>query len=78
MQTFEVFIEGGSRHGEQVYFNNDYEHPPVAVYDDLHLNVDEGLRMRETYNNNTDETVGFGFLSTDEMMILFGKYYNGH
>jgi len=28
-----------------------------------------------TYDNDTDGTISFGLLSSDEMMILFGAYY---
>ncbi|GIT40727.1 MAG: hypothetical protein Ct9H300mP9_5770 [Candidatus Neomarinimicrobiota bacterium] len=31
--------------------------------------------MEAVYNNDTDEMIGFGFLSTDEMMFLFGIYH---
>ena len=43
----------------------------------LFLNMDQGLTIHATYNNWTNETLEFGFLSTDEMMILFGYYYLG-
>jgi len=33
------------------------------------------LRLQATYNNDTNSTINFGFLSSDEMMILFGAYY---
>mgnify|MGYP001310235109 CR=1 FL=1 len=39
--------------------------------------MNQGLTIEATYNNWTDETLEFGFLSTDEMMILFGYYYLG-
>jgi len=33
------------------------------------------LRLEATYNNDTNYSINFGFLSSDEMMILFGAYY---
>ena len=43
--------------------------PPIK------LNAGEGLELIATYDNPLDRAVTFGFLSTDEMMILFGWYY---
>jgi len=37
----------------------------------------DGLELEATYYNDTDEEINFGLLSTDEMMILFGLYYEG-
>ena len=47
----------------------------VNNYPALSISENEGLKLRATYNNNTDEETGFGFLSTDEMMIVFGYFY---
>ena len=41
----------------------------------MKFGVGEGLRLIVTYNNVHNREVNFGFLSTDEMMILFGLYY---
>ncbi len=76
MMTYEIFIEGGDRDGEQVYFTNDWEHPPLVTFDPpITLEKGQGLRSRATYDNDTDKTLRFGLLSEDEMMILFGAYY---
>jgi hypothetical protein len=73
---FRVEIAGGARDGEEVYFSNDWEHPPIVEYDPpMVLESGEGFRLMATYENTRDRDVAFGLLSTDEMMILFGLYY---
>ena len=73
---FRIYISGGSRDGELVYFSRDWEHPPLMEYDPpLVLNPGEGLRAEATYNNTTDDGLEFGLLSVNEMMIIFGMYY---
>ncbi len=77
MLEFRIFIEGGNRDGELVYYTDDWEHPPLMRYEPpISLNPGEGLRGEAIYDNNTNRTLGFGLLSTDEMMIIFGAYYN--
>ena len=76
MTEFLVEIDGGDRDGEVIYWTNDWEHPPIINYDPpIIINAGEGLRLKATYDNPTNDPVGFGFKSTDEMMILFGWYY---
>ena len=76
MTEFRVYIDGGPRHGELVYIAYDWEHPPILELDPpLILEPGQGLTLETTYNNTTDRTLGFGLLSVDEMMILFGAYY---
>jgi len=78
MLEFRVYIEGGEEDGELVYVAYDWEHPPILELDPpLYLELNQGLTVEATYDNWTDETLEFGFLSTDEMMILFGYYYLG-
>lgn len=73
---YKVFIDGGLRDGELVYFSKDWEHPPLLQIDPpLVLEAGEGLRSVATYNNKTARTLRFGLRSTDEMMIVFGMYY---
>ena len=63
---------------ELVYISYDWEHPPVMKYDPpMALDINEGLELEATYFNSTNETVSFGLLSTDEMMVLFGLFYTG-
>ena len=63
---------------ELVYISYDWDHPPVMKYDPpMALDINEGLELEATYFNSTDQTVSFGFLSTDEMMALFGLFYTG-
>jgi hypothetical protein len=76
MTEFKIFIKGGDRDGELIYYTNDWEHPEIKEYDTpIVLKPGEGLTAEATYNNNTNNTVNFGLLSTDEMMIMFGSYY---
>jgi len=76
MTEFRVFIDGGPRDGELVYIAYDWEHPPILELNPtLTLNAGQGLRLEATYNNDTNYSINFGFLSSDEMMILFGAYY---
>ncbi|MFL3007820.1 MAG: FlgD immunoglobulin-like domain containing protein [Candidatus Neomarinimicrobiota bacterium] len=63
---------------ELIYISYDWEHPPVMKYDPpMAFNINEGLELEATYFNNTNETVSFGLLSTDEMMVVFGLFYTG-
>jgi|TARA_B100000470_G_scaffold213971_1_gene194917 hypothetical protein len=76
MTEFRVFIDGGPRDGELVYIAYDWEHPPILELNPtLTLEAGQGLRLQATYNNDTNSSINFGFLSSDEMMILFGAYY---
>ena len=76
MTEFIVKIKGGERNGELVYWTDDWKHPPIINYDPpIQLNNGEGLELIATYDNPSDKFVTFGFLSTDEMMILFGWYF---
>ena len=76
MEEFRIYIKGGARDGELVYFTNDWEHPILLKYDEpITLERGEGLRGEAIYYNDTDETLRFGPRSTDEMNIIFGSYY---
>jgi len=72
--------------GEQIYegFSNydhtfnqgyyDYEHPPVLTFDPLlpiNMGIGGGIVHEATYINDTDETLGWGNTTDDEMMLLF-------
>lgn len=73
---FKVFVSGGERDGELVYYSDDWEHPPILQLDPpLELGGGEGLKLEATYDNDEDRDLTFGLRSTDEMMILFGAYY---
>lgn len=76
MTEFKVEVVGGPRNGEVVYIAYDWEHPPILKIDPpLILEAGQGLKVNATYNNWTTRTIRFGLLSQDEMMILFGYYY---
>jgi hypothetical protein len=75
-QRFVIKINGGTRNGEVVYDNTDWQHPLVINYTaPIQLNAGEGLTSAVTYNNTTGKTVNFGLTSEDEMNIIFGYYY---
>ena len=76
MVEFRVEMIGGAHDGELIYAAYDWDHPPILRFDSpLVLEPGEGFRLEATYDNTTDQEVNFGFLSTDEMMILFGISY---
>lgn len=76
MTEFRVEVIGGQRDGELIYIAYDWEHPPILELNPpLALGAGQGLRLIATYDNWTDRELNFGFLSEDEMMILYGFYY---
>ena len=76
MTEFRVELMSGDRDGELVYIAYDWEHPPILELDPpLVVEPGQGFRVEATYDNWTDEELNFGFLSEDEMMILYGFYY---
>ncbi len=76
LEDFKIYISGGDRDGELIYYTNDWSHPPLLKMDPpLELEAGQGLRGEATYNNDTNRTLRFGLLSEDEMMIIFGAYY---
>ena len=77
MERFDVeFYNSETGEMQLIYTALDYEHPPILTLNE-HLQIQEGdyLKISATYNNSTDDSIGFGLLSTDEMMILFGYIY---
>jgi hypothetical protein len=75
-EKFQIKILGGTRNGEVVYENTDWEHPIVInLATPILLKAGEGLTSVVTYNNTTNKTVNFGLTSEDEMNIIFGYYY---
>ena len=75
-EKFQIKILGGTRNGEVVYENTDWEHPLVINFNTpIQLKAGEGLTSVVTYNNTSAKTVNFGLTSEDEMNIIFGYYY---
>jgi hypothetical protein len=75
-EKFVIKIKGGTRDGEVVYENSDWEHPIFINYPKpIALKKGEGLTSIVTYNNTTSKTITFGLTSQDEMNIIFGYYY---
>ena len=61
-----------------VYLALDWDHPPIIEYDPPMVFYEgDGLELEATFYNDTDEEITFGLLSTDEMMVMFGLYYDG-
>ena len=76
MVEFRVELMGGDRDGELIYIAYDWEHPPILEFDPpLVMEPGQGFRIEATYDNWTDRELNFGFLSEDEMMILYGFFF---
>lgn len=76
MVEFRVLKFGGANDGELLYVSYDWEHPPIYTPNKpILFKSGEGVRLEVTYNNDEDRDIIFGLRSTDEMMILFGAYY---
>ena len=76
MTQFDILILHPDGTEELIYTALDYEHPPVLEMDPpLSINQNQGMILRTTWNNTTDNWVNFGLLSTNEMMIVFGLVY---
>lgn len=66
MTDFKIFIKGGDRDGELVYYTDDWEHPPLQEYNPpIVLKPGEKLRTETIYNNTTNQALSFCLLSTD-------------
>ena len=69
-----VYPDGTS---ELIYTALDWEHPPILQLNDSPIVIEPGHKLRAiaTYFNETNDNLYFGFLSEDEMMIVFGYIY---
>ncbi|MEI6737963.1 MAG: VCBS repeat-containing protein, partial [Pseudomonadota bacterium] len=75
-ERFIIRIKGGTRDGQIIYDNSDWEHPAIITFDTpIVLQAGQGLTSEITYNNTTNNNVNFGLTSEDEMGIIFGYYY---
>jgi Copper type II ascorbate-dependent monooxygenase, C-terminal domain len=75
-EKYVIKIKGGTRDGEVVYENTDWEHPAVINFaTPIALKKGEGLTSVVTYNNTSNQKLAFGLTSDDEMDIIFGYYY---
>ena len=75
-EKYLIKIKGGTRDGEVVYENLDWEHPAVINFKiPIALKKGEGLTSVVTYNNTSNQKLAFGLTSDDEMNIIFGYYY---
>ncbi len=54
----------------------DFAHPPTRTWDDefLTVNMDHGLYLEAKFANTTQDTVGFGFTTYDEMFAFYLHY----
>ncbi|MEK6606323.1 MAG: hypothetical protein AABZ30_01565 [Myxococcota bacterium] len=61
--------------GDTIYDNDDWDEPLLEIYDDPIVNP-TGFHVECAYDNRqSDETVCFGGLATDEMCTFFGYYW---
>ena len=75
-EKYVIKILGGTRNGEVIYENTDWEHPAVINFaTPISLKKGEGLTSVVTYNNTSNQKINFGLTSDDEMDIIFGYYY---
>lgn len=75
-ERFEIRLRRGSGAESSLYVNTDWEHPAFTNFPTpIVLEAGDMLISVVTYNNVTNEPVGFGLLSTDEMNIIFGYAY---
>jgi len=73
---FDIVLFDNSDNNELIYTARDWEHPPILeINPPLTLLPNQGLKMVVTYDNWTDDSLKFGLLSEDEMMIIFGYVY---
>ena len=76
MIQFDIELFDNSDNNELIYSARDWEyHPILELNPPLTLLPNQGLKMVVTYDNWTDESLKFGLLSEDEMMIIFGYVY---
>jgi len=76
MDRFDVKLIGGPNDGQVIYTALDWEHPPILELNPpLVLEHGMGLKLEATYTNETNQSISFGLLGANEMMILFGHYY---
>ncbi|MEL6251920.1 MAG: hypothetical protein AAFR87_07910 [Bacteroidota bacterium] len=70
---FRIYLEGGPRDGELIYFSRDWQHPPMTEFNPpIILKGGTGLRGEATYSNMTNKTIKFGTSEDDEMIIMSG------
>jgi len=78
MTEFKVIRIGGEHNNEEIYWTNDWQHPPYAVLDPpITFETGEGVRLITTYNNWESRTITYGTKSTDEMQFMFFIYFTG-
>ena len=78
MTEFRIEGVGGEHDGKLLYWTNDWEHPPLLQLDPpLTFQAGDQVRLSTTYDNQTDETIRFGLLSSDEMQFMFYMYFTG-
>ncbi|MDW3651445.1 MAG: hypothetical protein R8P61_30480 [Bacteroidia bacterium] len=73
---FRIYLEGGPRDGELIYFSRDWQHPPMIDFNPpIILKGGTGLRGEAVYSNMTNKTIKFGTSEDDEMMIMSGTIF---
>lgn len=78
MTEFRIEGVGGEHDGKLLYWTNDWEHPPLLHLDPpLSFEAGDRVKLETTYNNQTNENIGFGLLSSEEMQFMFYMYFTG-
>lgn len=78
MTEFRIEGVGGAHDGKLLYWTNDWEHPPLLHLDPpLSFEAGDRVRLVTTYDNQTNNTINFGLLSSDEMQFMFYMYFTG-
>ena len=78
MTEFRIEGVGGEHDGRLLYWTNDWEHPPLLHLDPpMTFEAGDQVRLVTTYNNDTNDTINFGLLSSDEMQFMFYMYFTG-
>jgi hypothetical protein len=73
--SFGVWMSGGPRDGELVWYSPDPNATRVILPEPLKLAPGEGFRFQCDYRNTTDLELRYGVNATDEMCTLNATYW---
>ena len=78
---YDIFLRSSNGiKGSKIYEGSpfgfyDWAHPPVEYFEpQLAIPIKTGLIHEATYDNYSNDPVGFGFTTEDEMMLIFMQY----
>jgi hypothetical protein len=72
---FAVWLAGGDRDGQLLWYSPDPNVTKVALPEPLQLQPGEGFRFQCDYHNTTDLELRYGVNATDEMCTLNATYW---